>query len=153
MRVKGKGFPVYKQEGKYSDLLISVIVDIPTNLDKEDEILIKKREIEDEKSQKSRIISMSIITILILIFATAYFLSRKVYLDKQMIIANQNEKIALTDLEHKKRELASISTNIVQENEQISNILKDLKYYTSLLNVDKEKTIFNPLIKSIKMGG
>ena len=54
------------------------------------------------------------------------FLSRKVYLDKQMIILNQNEKIAKSELEHKKRELAAISTNIVQENEQVSNILKDL---------------------------
>ena len=50
LRVKGKGFPVYKQEGKYSDLLISVIVDIPTNLDKEDEILIKK--IKDKHNGK-----------------------------------------------------------------------------------------------------
>ena len=50
LRVKGKGFPVYKQEGKFSDLLISVIVDIPTNLDKEDEILIKK--IKDKHNGK-----------------------------------------------------------------------------------------------------
>ena len=58
--------------------------------------------------------------------ATAYFLSRKVYLDKQMIIVNQSENLAKSELEHKKRELAAISTNIVQENEQVSNILKDL---------------------------
>ena len=134
---------------KNKDYRYNVQIDqLLSGLESKNEILIKKREIQEEKSQKSKIISMSIITILILIFATACFLSRKVYLDKQMIIAYQNEKIALTDLEHKKRELASISTNIVQENEQISNILKDLKYYTSLLNVDKEKTIFNPLIKS-----
>ena len=42
LRVKGKGFPIYKQENKYSDLLISIIVDIPTNLDADDEMLIKK---------------------------------------------------------------------------------------------------------------
>ena len=40
LRVKGKGFPIYKQEGKYSDLLISIIVDIPTDLDDEDKMLI-----------------------------------------------------------------------------------------------------------------
>ena len=111
---------------------------------------MKKREIQEQKQKNSRIVFISIIVILILGFAAAYFLSRKVYLDKQMIIANQNQKIALSDLEHKKRELASISTNIVQENEQISNILKDLKYYTSLLKLDKDKSIFNPLIQSIK---
>ena len=134
-----------------NDYRYSVQIDqLLSGLESKNEIKIKKREIEEQKQKNSRIVFISIIVILILGFATAYFLSRKVYLDKQMIIANQNQKIALSDLEHKKRELASISTNIVQENEQISNILKDLKYYTSLLKLDKDKSIFNPLIQSIK---
>jgi len=41
LRVKGKGFPVYKQS-TFSDLLISVIIDIPTNLDEEDKKAIQK---------------------------------------------------------------------------------------------------------------
>jgi|TARA_R110000851_G_scaffold307906_1_gene466617 curved DNA-binding protein len=41
LRVKGRGFPIYKQD-RFSDLLISIIVDIPTNLDDEDKILIEK---------------------------------------------------------------------------------------------------------------
>ena len=134
-----------------NDYRYSVQIDqLLSGLESKNEIKIKKREIEEQKQKNSRIVFISIIIILILGFAAAYFLSRKVYLDKQMIIANQNQKIALSDLEHKKRELASISTNIVQENEQISNILKDLKYYTSLLKLDKDKSIFNPLIQSIK---
>ncbi len=118
-------------------------------LESKNEILIKKAEIKDEKEKNSRIVFISIIVILILGFASAYFLSRKVYLDKQMIIVNQNEKIAKSELEHKKRELAAISTNIVQENEQVSNILKDLKYYSSLLKSEKDRNSFSPLIKSI----
>tara|TARA_B110000971_G_scaffold31570_1_gene28933 strand:- start:265 stop:1902 length:1638 start_codon:yes stop_codon:yes gene_type:complete len=134
-----------------NDYRYSVQIDqLLSGLESKNEIKIKKREIDEQKQKNSRIVFISIIVILILGFAAAYFLSRKVYLDKQMIIANQNQKIALSDLEHKKRELASISTNIVQENEQISNILKDLKYYTSLLKLDKDKSIFNPLIQSIK---
>ena len=50
LRVKGKGFPIYKQEGKYTDLLISVIVDIPDNLDREDKMLIQK--IKDKHNGK-----------------------------------------------------------------------------------------------------
>jgi len=157
-------FKVLNKLGLSSDLEITVdeilqnndyrysvqIEQMLSGLESKNEIKIKKREIEEQKQKNSRIVFISIIVILILGFAAAYFLSRKVYLDKQMIIANQNQKIALSDLEHKKRELASISTNIVQENEQISNILKDLKYYTSLLKLDKDKSIFNPLIQSIK---
>ena len=36
LRLKGKGFPVYKQEGKFSDLLINIVVDIPQDLSKEE---------------------------------------------------------------------------------------------------------------------
>ena len=134
-----------------NDYRYSVQIDqLLSGIESKNEIKMKKREIQEQKQKNSRIVFISIIVILILGFATAYFLSRKVFLDKQMIIANQNQKIALSDLEHKKRELASISTNIVQENEQISNILKDLKYYTSLLKLDKDKSIFNPLIQSVK---
>jgi len=50
LRVKGKGFPIYKQKGKYSDLLISIIVDIPTDLDNEDKKLIQK--IKDKYNEK-----------------------------------------------------------------------------------------------------
>ena len=136
---------------KYKDYRYSVQIDqLLSGLESKNEILIKKAEIKDEKEKNSRIVFISIIVILILGFATSYFLSRKVYLDKQMIIVNQNEKIAKSELEHKKRELAAISTNIVQENEQFSNILKDLKYYSSLLKSEKDRNSFSPLIKSIQ---
>ena len=135
---------------KNKDYRYSVQVNqLLSGLESKNEILIKKREIEEAKQKNSRIVFISIIVILILGFATAYFLSRKVYLDKQMIISFQNEKIAKSKLEHKKRELAAISTNIVQENEQVSNILKDLKYYSSLLKSEKDRNSFSPLIKSI----
>ena len=42
LRIKSKGFPVYKQEGRFSDLLISIIVDIPQNFDEDDLKLIKQ---------------------------------------------------------------------------------------------------------------
>ena len=135
---------------KNKDYRYSVQIDqLLSGLESKNEILIKKAEIKYEKEKNSRIVFISIIVILILGFASAYFLSRKVYLDKQMIIVNQNEKIAKSELEHKKRELAAISTNIVQENEQVSNILKDLKYYSSLLKSEKDRNSFSPLIKSI----
>ena len=41
LRVKGKGFPVYKQS-TFSDLLISIIVDTPINLDEDDKKMIQK---------------------------------------------------------------------------------------------------------------
>ncbi len=49
LRVKGKGFPVYKQS-TFSDLLISIIVDIQIDLDDEDKKLIQK--IKDKHNGK-----------------------------------------------------------------------------------------------------
>jgi tetratricopeptide (TPR) repeat protein len=118
-------------------------------IESKNEILIKKREIEDEKSSKFIILLFSIIAILILVFVVAYLISRKIYVDKQMVIANQKESIAKSDLEHKKRELAAVSTIIVQENEKMSTILKDIKYYVSLINSEKDKSIFSPLLNKL----
>jgi len=120
-----------------------------SGLESKNEILIKKREIEEEKSLKFTITLISIIAILILAFVVAYLVSRKIYLDKQMVIANQRESIAKSDLEHKKRELAAVSTHIVQENEKMRTILKDIKYYVSLIKSENDKTIFSPLLNKL----
>ncbi|RHO71922.1 J domain-containing protein [Parabacteroides sp. AF48-14] len=39
VRLKGKGFPVYKEDGKFGDLIVTYSIDIPTNLtDKQKEL-------------------------------------------------------------------------------------------------------------------
>ena len=55
--------------------------------------------------------------------------------------ANQRESITKSDLEHKKRELAAVSTHIVQENEKMTAILKDIKYYVSLIKSEKDNQL------------
>lgn len=42
VRLKGKGFPVYKQEGKFGDLIVTYSIRIPTNLTDEQKELFKK---------------------------------------------------------------------------------------------------------------
>lgn len=42
VRLKGKGFPVYKQDGKFGDLIITYSVAIPTNLSREQRELFEK---------------------------------------------------------------------------------------------------------------
>lgn len=42
VRLKGKGFPIYKQDGKYGDLIITYNVGIPTNLTAEQRELFEK---------------------------------------------------------------------------------------------------------------
>ena len=41
-RIRNKGYPIWKRDGYFSDLLISVIVDIPTNLTQEEYRLFEK---------------------------------------------------------------------------------------------------------------
>ncbi|SMG38016.1 curved DNA-binding protein [Marivirga sericea] len=42
VKLKGKGFPVYKSEGKYGDLIITYHIKIPTNLSKKEIELFKE---------------------------------------------------------------------------------------------------------------
>lgn len=42
MRLKGKGFPVYKQEGEKGDLFLTFVVDMPTQLTDEQKVLFQK---------------------------------------------------------------------------------------------------------------
>ena len=42
VRLKGKGFPVYKKEGEYGDLIITYFIKIPTNLSEKQKELFKE---------------------------------------------------------------------------------------------------------------
>jgi len=42
VRLKGKGFPVYKKEGQFGDLIITYSIEIPTNLNEEQKELFEK---------------------------------------------------------------------------------------------------------------
>jgi len=42
VKLKGKGFPVYKEEGKFGDLYIKFKIMIPTNLSQEEQELFVK---------------------------------------------------------------------------------------------------------------
>ncbi|KIO45157.1 MULTISPECIES: DnaJ C-terminal domain-containing protein [Porphyromonadaceae] len=42
VRLRGKGFPVYKQDGKYGDLIVTYSVEVPTNLTEKQKELFKE---------------------------------------------------------------------------------------------------------------
>ena len=132
-------------ENRYS----SQISQLLSGIEIKNEIFLGQRKNEEQASFIQNVILISIILILILAFLSAYFISRKVYIEKQIVIANQKEKLATSDLEHKKRELAMRCSMIVQEYEIRSTFLKDLRYYVSLLKTPKDQKLFVPLINSL----
>jgi curved DNA-binding protein len=50
VRVKGKGFPVYKKEGEFGDLIVTYEVQIPTHLSEKEKELF--RELKDLSNKK-----------------------------------------------------------------------------------------------------
>jgi curved DNA-binding protein len=49
MRLKGKGFPVYKQDGKFGDLYITLQVKLPTTVsEKEKELFTQLAALQDK---------------------------------------------------------------------------------------------------------
>jgi len=49
VRLKGKGFPVYKEDGKFGDLYITYQVNIPKNLSDKEKELFKELAKERQK--------------------------------------------------------------------------------------------------------
>lgn len=52
VRLKGKGFPVYKEEGKFGDLIVTYNITIPTNLTEHQKELFRQRRIVSTKKEK-----------------------------------------------------------------------------------------------------
>jgi curved DNA-binding protein len=49
VRLKGKGFPVYKKEGEFGDLMVTYDVKIPTDLtEKEKELFQQLKDLKNE---------------------------------------------------------------------------------------------------------
>jgi len=42
VRLKGKGFPVYKKEGQFGDLIVTYSIEVPTNLTEKQKELFRK---------------------------------------------------------------------------------------------------------------
>ncbi len=54
LRIRGKGMPLWKKEGQYGNLLVSIFVDIPTNLTNEEIELFKKlKELRIDKTNNN----------------------------------------------------------------------------------------------------
>lgn len=50
VRLKGKGFPVYKKEGEFGDLVVTYVIKIPTNLSAEEKKLVQQlKDLKDGK--------------------------------------------------------------------------------------------------------
>ena len=54
LRIRGKGMPLWKKEGQYGNLLVSIFVDIPTDLTNEEIELFKKlKELRIDKTNNN----------------------------------------------------------------------------------------------------
>ncbi len=54
LRIRGKGMPLWKKEGQYGNLLVSIFVEIPNNLSKEELELFKKlKELRIDKTNNN----------------------------------------------------------------------------------------------------
>ena len=42
VRLKGKGFPVYKKEGQFGDLIVTYSIEVPTNLTEKQKDLFRE---------------------------------------------------------------------------------------------------------------
>ena len=111
---------MFTQENRFQ-IQISQLLD---GLEEKNETLIRSKELEAEILADRKIMFLSIITILILTVIAGYFYSRKILLNRKMIILSKEDQLSMSKLEFKERELVSLSTQMLRENVELNAVFK-----------------------------
>ena len=137
---------MFTQENRFQ-IQISQLLD---GLEEKNETLIRSKELEVEILADRKIMFLSIITILILTVIAGYFYSRKILLNRKMIILSKEDQLSMSKLEFKERELVSLSTQMLRENVELNAVLKQLLQSVSRLDKKSDAVIFRELILNLR---
>ena len=139
------------------------VKDILTNIELKTTLRAKQRDLEREKVRVQRNLLITIFGFAVLILVALNFRSRhiasqqekwianqeKQTAERQRRIAEQESKMTRTELNAKVRELSSMSAYIVQKNDLLHTLKKEVDYHINLLSKEEQKT-FRSLRSQLK---
>ena len=137
--------------------------DMLKNLELKTALRAKQQDLNREKARVQRNLVMTIFGFAILVLLVLNFRSRhiasqqekrimnqeKQTANRQRRIAEQESKMTRTELNAKERELSSMSAYIVQKNDLLHTLKKEVDYHINLLSKEEQKT-FRSLRSQLK---
>jgi len=93
-----------------------------------------QRALEEERTKRRQTAQISFFTFLILGLGIVFFRNQRVTAEQKRCIAEYDRNVFKTELECKECELANMSTYVIQKNELLDSLKKDVDYFSNLLN-------------------
>ena len=120
------------------------------NMELREQLRISEDSIKEANEQRQQLIVLSFVGTIIFLLIVSTVRNQYVAADQQKIIAEQSKLVAELELKSTERELRYVSTSIMEKNEMIESIKKDINYASKFLSDSDSKYLLNPLRSKLK---
>lgn len=119
--------------------------DLILNLELKNDLIAGQTLLEKQKTQRTFILAFSGLLFLILILMIISIRNQNLASIQAKKLAEQSRLVAELELKSTERELINVSTTIIEKNEMIESIKKDVNYASQFLSNTDSKHLINPL--------
>ena len=119
--------------------------DLILNLELKNDLIAGQTLLEKQKTQRTFILAFSGLLFLILILMIISIKNQNLASIQAKKLAEQSKLVAELELKSTERELINVSTTIIEKNEMIESIKKDVNYASQFLSNTDSKYLINPL--------
>ena len=120
------------------------------NMELREQLRITEDSIKEANDQRQQLIVLSFVGMIIFLLIVSTVRNQYVAADQQKVIAEQSKLVAELELKSTERELRYVSTSIMEKNEMIESIKKDINYASKFLSDSDSKYLLNPLRSKLK---
>ena len=120
------------------------------NIELREQLRITEDSIKEANEQRQQLIVLSFVGMIIFLLIVSTVRNQYVAADQQKVIAEQSKLVAELELKSTERELRYVSTSIMEKNEMIESIKKDINYASKFLSDSDSKYLLNPLRSKLK---
>ena len=119
--------------------------DLLINMELREQLRSRQDALEKIQQERRQFIVLGMVAGIILILAVFTVRTQMITAEQQKQIAEQSKLVAELELKSTERELRYVSTSIMEKNEMIETIKKDINYASQYLSDSDSKYLLNPL--------
>ena len=120
------------------------------NMELREQLRSSQEAIKESQEQRRQFIILSFVGLIIFVLIASTIRNQYIAAEQQKIIAEQSKLVAELELKSTERELRYVSTSIMEKNEMIESIKKDINYASKFLSDSESKYLLNPLRSKLK---
>ena len=120
------------------------------NMELREQLRSSQEAIKESQEQRRQFIILSFVGLIIFVLIASTIRNQYITAEQQKIIAEQSKLVAELELKSTERELRYVSTSIMEKNEMIESIKKDINYASKFLSDSESKYLLNPLRSKLK---